>query len=238
VSVRRTARHLYARLRWSNDLPRLAVYFGTDKWGDHRYAQHYQTHFAPLRRKRLRLLEIGVGGFQDPEKGGASLRMWKAYFPHAQIYGLDIHDKRPHDEKRIKTLVGSQDDAGFLHNLHKSIGPFDIVIDDGSHMNAHVIQSFRVLFPLLSSQGMYVVEDTQTAYWRPYGGGHPADTAAPTSMNFLKGLIDGLNHQEFPTMAYEPSYFDRHVVAMHFYHNLVFLQKGVNDEPSNVVKRA
>src|SRR5262245_54084192 len=90
---RRRARHLYARLRWGADLPALAAYFGTDKWGEHWYARHYQAHFAPLRRRRLRLLEIGIGGYDDPHKGGESLRMWKAYFPNAQIFGLDITDK-------------------------------------------------------------------------------------------------------------------------------------------------
>jgi hypothetical protein len=39
------------------------------------------------------------------------------------------------------------------------------------------------------------------------------------------------------TTMQEASYFDRHVVAVHCYLNLVFVQKGVNDEPSNVVKR-
>jgi hypothetical protein len=87
VSVVQTARRLLVRLRWGDDLPRLAVHFGTDKWGDHRYAQHYHAHFAPLRRKPLRLLEIGVGGFQDPKQGGASPRMWRTYFPRAQTTG-------------------------------------------------------------------------------------------------------------------------------------------------------
>jgi hypothetical protein len=53
-------------------------FFGTDKWGDHWYTQHYQRYFRPLRDKRLTLLEIGVGGYEDSGEGGACLRMWKA----------------------------------------------------------------------------------------------------------------------------------------------------------------
>jgi hypothetical protein len=232
----RMGRHYYARARWSRNLPALALYFGTDKWGSHWYAAHYQTHFAALRRKRLRLLEIGVGGEEDPQSGGASLRMWKAYFPNARIYGLDIADKSPHDESRIKTFQGSQDDEGFLRQLSHHAGPFDIVIDDGSHINAHVIGSFGTLFPLLSEHGIYVVEDTQTAYWGgKYGGGAPGDASAPTSMNFLKSLIDGLNHREFQRGPdFNPGYLERHIVSMHFYHNMVFVQKGLNDELSNI----
>jgi len=235
----RAARHAYARLRWGRDLPALAKYFGTDKWGDHWYAQHYQRHFAALRRRPLRILEIGIGGYNDPAKGGESLRMWKAYFPRASICGIDIQDKRVHDERRIRTFVGSQDDEDFLQRLSREQGPFDIVIDDGSHMNVHVIRSLQILFPLLKADGIYVVEDTQTAYWPQFGGAPAQDAAAPTSLNFLKRLTDGLNHREYPVRGphFAPDYFDRHIVAMHFYHNLVFIQKGLNDELSNILDR-
>jgi hypothetical protein len=37
-------------------------------------------------------------------------------------------------------------------------------------------------------------------------------------------------------MDYQPSYTDRHVAAVHCYHNLVVIQKGDNREGSN--KRA
>jgi hypothetical protein len=58
-------------------------------------------------------------------------------------------------------------------------------------------------------------------------------------MSVLKRLVDGLNHREVPRAAdFNPSYFDRHIVALHFYHNVVFVQKGLNDEPSNVLDRA
>jgi hypothetical protein len=235
----RRARHVYARLRWGRDLPALAAFFGTDKWGEHWYARHYQTHFAHLRRRPLRLLEIGIGGYTDPRLGGESLRMWKAYFPNARITGLDITSKKLHDERRITTVMGSQDDEDLLRRLSAEDGPFDIVIDDGSHLNAHVIRTFTVLFPLMAENGIYVVEDTQTAYWPKYGGAAPEDAAAPTSMNFLKGLADTLNYREFVRGEHwRPHPLGQHIVAMHFYHNLVFVQKGRNDEASNVLDRS
>jgi hypothetical protein len=98
-----------------------------------------------------------------------------------------------------------------------------------------------MLFPLLAPRGIYVVEDLQTSYWGPdarlignWGGS--SDLNAPhTSMNFLKSLTDCLNYEEFAIEGYEPSYFDRHIVATHFYHNLAFIQKGTNDEGSNML---
>jgi cephalosporin hydroxylase len=233
---KRTAAHWYAAARWGRDLRALATHFGTDKWGSHWYADRYQRHFGQRRREPLRVLEIGVGGYDDPHKGGESLRMWKAYFPRARIVGLDITDKRPHDEARITTVVGSQDDPGLLRRLSEEHGPFDIVIDDGSHINAHVIASFEVLFPLLTQRGIYAVEDTQTAYWEQFGGALPSDLASRTSMNYFKRLLDCLNHREVPRGPdFAPGYFDRHIVSMHFYHNLVFIHKGLNDEPSNLL---
>ncbi len=83
---------LKARFLQSN-LPALATLFGTDKWGVHRYAQHYQTHFKAFRSRLINLLEIGVGGNDNPRLGGASLRMWKPFFPKGKIYGIDIFDK-------------------------------------------------------------------------------------------------------------------------------------------------
>lgn len=52
-------------------------------------------------------------------------------------------------------------------------------------------------------------------------------------MNFFKALTDCLNFAEIPRTDYEPTSFDKTIVAIHFYHNLVFIEKGRNDEGSN-----
>jgi hypothetical protein len=220
----------------SGNLARLATVFGSDKEGAHHYTQHYDRHFRRLRYERLNILEIGIGGYDDPVAGGGSLRMWKAYFPRARVFGIDIYDKAAHDERRIKTFQGSQVDEAFLHRVANEIGTIDIVIDDGSHHNEHVIETFRILFPLLSPNGIYVVEDLQTSYWDDGNWGGSKDLAAPhTSMNFFKCLADGLNYEEYRVAGYVPSYYDRHVVGVQFYHNLVFVSKGANQEGSNTV---
>jgi cephalosporin hydroxylase len=229
-----------------NDLSRLAQLYGTDKFGSHFYTTHYQRHLGHLKNKPVTLLEIGIGGwtdgigYADGTRGGSSLRMWKAFFPRGRIYGLDIQDKSFHDEPRIKTFQGSQDDENFLRKVVGEIGAPDIVIDDGSHYTHHVIKSFEVLFPLLKTGGIYAVEDLQASYWHStadedWNGSE--DLAAPhTSMNFFKKLVDGLNYEEF-RHAHEPTYYDRNIVAMHFYHNLLFIEKGLNNEGSNLVKK-
>jgi cephalosporin hydroxylase len=213
----------------SGDLTKLAVHFGTDKWGAHRYTQHYQRHLEHLRHKPVKMLEIGIGGYSRAGQGGASLRMWKHFFPQGQIVGLDLQDKSFVEEPRIKAYRGDQTDPELLRRIVDESGPFDVIIDDGSHQPAHIIASFGILFPLLADDGIYVVEDTQTSYWPEWGGSEDIKDEA-TSMAFLKRMTDGLNYEEFVDESYNPSYSDTHIIGLHFYHNLVFIEKGTNAE--------
>jgi hypothetical protein len=243
-SQQRTLRRLFHRLYlhfyslvYGNNLPKLAKAFGADKDVGHYYTKHYQHHFESLHRKKLNILEIGVGGYKNPSKGGESLRMWKAYFQKGHIFGIDIYDKTPIDEYRIKTFTGSQADEVFLKKVASEIGAIDIVVDDGSHQNNHVITSFKTLFPLLNPNGIYVIEDLQTSYWDDENWGGSKDLlASHTSMNFLKSLADGLNYEEFKLDGYAPTYFDKNIISIHFYHNLIFIYKGYNHEGSNLLE--
>lgn len=215
------------------DLTKLARIYNTDKCRGHNYTPHYQTHFQQYKNQKIRLLEIGVGGYDNPKEGGNSLRMWKKYFPKGQIYAIDLYNKSFLEEKRIKIFQGSQVDEDFLKEVVKQTGPLDLIIDDGSHLNEHVIKSFRFLFPYLKEGGIYVVEDTQTSYWPEFGGDNQNLSHSPTLMNYFKGLTDGLNHQEFFKEDFTPGYFDKKIVSIHFYHNLIFIYKGDNSEQSN-----
>ena len=231
LKQRRALRIILANI-YPWDLNKLAMIYGSDKWGGHYYTSHYQEHFHKLRNKKLKILEIGVGGYEDPHYGGASLRMWKRYFPQSMIYSIDIYDKSPLQEKRIKIFQGSQADEAFLREVSDEAGPFDIIIDDGSHIVSHILSSFKTLFPLMKEGGIYAIEDTQEFYW-PSLGGNSEDLDAPnSSMSFFKKLTDGLNYQEFLLPDYVPSYFDKHIVAIHFYHNLAIICKGHNGESS------
>jgi len=216
--------------RHRDDLNYLAGLFRTDKWGAHWYTQHYQRYFARLKNDRLNVLEIGVGGYQNSNSGGESLRMWKAYFRKSRIVGIDLYDKTGLSEPRIDIRQCDQTDGDALLALNEEYGGFDIIIDDGSHINEHVITTFQILFPLLRRDGFYVVEDAQTAYWPSWGGGIGQPQSA---MAFFKGLVDGLNHVEYPIAHYQSNYFDRNIVEIAFFHNLVIIRKGANDEKSN-----
>ncbi|MGY5850381.1 class I SAM-dependent methyltransferase [Salegentibacter sp. F14] len=224
-------------LFFRNNLNRLAKIYRTDKGIGHSYVQHYQNHFKGLRLKKIKLLEIGVGGYSFSHLGGNSLRMWKRFFPYGKIFSLDIYDKTSLQEHRIRIFKGSQVDPDFLERVVREMGSIDIIIDDGSHQNEHVITTFKLLFPKLKNRGWYIVEDTQTSYWENYGGDSEDLNNSKTMMNFFKSLTDSLNYKEFNKRDYSPSYFDKNIVAIHFYHNIIFIQKGINTEESNVLEK-
>jgi cephalosporin hydroxylase len=160
--------------------------------------------------------------------------MWKAYFPKAHVVGVDVHDKSGLAEPRIDIVRADQSDADSLADVNRRFGPFDVIVDDGSHVSAHVRTTFETLFPLLAADGVYAIEDLQTSYWPEYGGAVDLGDGT-TSMALVKSLVDGLNYEEHLSTV-EPSYTDTHVVAVHCYHNLVVVQKGRNAE--GTLKRA
>ena len=214
----------------------LGKLFRSDKISGHNYIVHYRTHFKKYRLKKIKLLEIGVGCYEEPELGGHSLRMWKRYFPFGKIFAIDIYDKSALEERRIKIFQGNQIDKDFLEKTIEKTGKLDIIIDDGSHINEHIIETFKILFPKLKDGGLYVIEDLQTSYWEEYGGDSNNLNNPKTAMNFLKSLTDCMNNQEFLIPNYEQSYYDKKIMSMHFYHNLVFIYKNNNEEKSNIVE--
>lgn len=244
------------KIIYPNNLIKLSSLYNDVKWSEnHRFAQHYQKHFAPLRLKKLNILEIGIGGYEDPKAGGESLRMWRSYFPKSMIYGIDIVDKKSLESSRIQIFQGSQEDQTFLEGVIAKTGKMDIIIVDGSSVNEHRIKTFNILFPLLTDNGIYAEENTHISYWPSLGekwsklgeksvflsnhvnvGGSVDLNASHTIMGMYKRLTDGLNYQEFLHPGYSPSYFDQYIVAMHFYHNLVITYKGNNNEGSNIIE--
>jgi hypothetical protein len=196
----------------STRLPLLVALHATDK-GFCGYLPFYQHHFQKLRRRPLTILEIGV-------YEGASLRVWRSYFPSSTIVGIDIN---PIDieEPRIEFRCGSQDDPQFLATLAKEFAPFDIIIDDGSHVGRHVIASFNNLFPNLAPGGWYVIEDIATAYWLEYEGG-PVGMEG-TAVSMVKGLVDSV----FRRAVREGAAPDAEIDEMHVYPpGIVFLRKS------------
>lgn len=245
-------------------LAQLAEQHGTDKF-EHGYCPFYERFLKPLRYQAMVLVEIGVGGFKEANTGGASLKMWRDWMPKAQVVGIDSEDKSfLHDpENRIHIYRSNQASPQLWEHILGKFGQPEVIIDDGSHQNQEVRDTFFSAFPILNDGGLYFVEDTQASYWEQFGGQRPPDRAAAntvdlsqepemlpiggcdwmmkprprfSTMNFFKHLVDGLNHMEFDLPGYQPTYFDQNILEMTFRHNLIVLKKGLNNHPSNLVQ--
>jgi hypothetical protein len=177
-------------------LDSIAKSYGTDKSSDHHnYCVKYEKYLPFKRYDILKILEIGI-------LYGQSLKVWKDYFYRSQIIGIDILPEcKKYEEDRIKIEIGSQTDKDFLLWIVGRHGPFDMIIDDGSHMNSDVIYSFEELFKMVRfGGGVYVVEDCATSYWEEYEGGYKKETSV---MEYFKRLTDDVNYRGLKNIGYE-----------------------------------
>ena len=216
-----------------NSLQKIGECTGSDKVYGHNFIPIYEFYFKSLRKKTLNILEVGIGGYEDPQSGGESLLMWSEYFENAKIIGADLFKKRLNLPKRVETLRLDQSKAEELDNLGKSKGVFDIIIDDGSHASSHVILTFQTLWKYLNNHGFYIIEDTQTAYWTKLGGYDKRNDKRSTT--FFANLTDGLNYKEI-LGDYEPTMIERELEFIHFYHNIIVIKKNKQEKNSLFVK--
>ena len=218
------------------DFTTLGMRYGTDKCSAQSYTGIYDRCFSHLRDEPIRFFEIGVGGYEETDKGGESMRMWRDYFPNAKLASLDYFPKTCLDDLDVEVFQGAQAD---LKTLTKVIdhfdGALDIIIDDGSHRSEDVIFTFQALFPYLSVGGFYVVEDSQTSYF-PNHGGSIVPGAPSTMMTYFRNLVDGLNWRELHSPHYSPTIMDVGIVSLTFRHNLIIVEKGLNNEESNILR--
>jgi len=185
------------------------------KWNH--YFPIYEQHLSRFRNRPFLFVEIGCGQ-------GGSAPMWKRFFgPHVQIVGLDINlGCKEFEEDQVAIRIGDQSDAGFLQSVLDEFGTPDVVIDDGSHIMRHVVATFHKLYPAISKDGVYIVEDLHTAYWPEYEGG----VKAPGSfIELTKDLIDQLNGEHSREKS-TLTPFTRSTMSMHFYDSVVVLEKG------------
>ena len=147
------------------------------------YWDIYKHLFVDYDREQvIRILEIGVDN-------GKGMELLKKVFPNCHICGIEIDESLP--SSTVGNIwVGSQTNTELLDAISEEEGPFDIVIDDASHMNEHQIITFKHLFPKLNPGGIYIVEDTHTSYWERYGGGYDSNSF----INYTKQLIDMINY--------------------------------------------
>jgi hypothetical protein len=156
--------------------------FNSDKW-EH-YFDIYDHLLGKFYESKVNYLEIGV-------QNGGSLEIAKKLFASdSLIIGMDIDPSCKHLEGKVanQIIIGSQVDDATLLKVSE-FGPFDIIIDDGSHIQSHMIVTFFKLFPLLSQNGIYIIEDTHTNH----SPEHQESFLGIGLYDYFKGLSERLN---------------------------------------------
>lgn len=204
-------------------LDQLGLEHGTDKASSfHGYLNTYERYLAPLRDKPIRLLEIGV-------LGGASLKMWRDYFPNGQITGLDCDDlSHLKLGERIQILRGdASSEETWLRHFNECAGKYDLIVDDGFHSTYAIIKAFTCGFPLLKPGGLWIVEDLHAGHLSEMRrdnslmGLSPIETATNFFAEFAKRLtaLGGQCGKEDRSAAEMPFAF------IHFWKSLIVIGK-------------
>jgi hypothetical protein len=127
-----------------------------------------------MRDHPITLLEIGIGtmipgvsssmvGYAlEGYKPGGSLRAWRDFFVNGRIIGVDIQpDTQFSDEPRIETYLCSSIEKDKVDALMETLDSpqLDIIIDDGSHLDLHQLETLKNFYPYLKPGGLYIIED-------------------------------------------------------------------------------
>lgn len=137
-------------------------------WFPHSYASIYELFFYD-RFKVKAVFECGLGtnnttlnsNMTKNGRPGASLYVWRDYFPQAQIYGADIDKDILFSDERIATAYMDQTDPKSVTDYFAAldVSQFDIMIDDGLHEFKAGVCLFENSFSKLSLSGLYIIED-------------------------------------------------------------------------------
>lgn len=163
-------------------LSELAVKYGSDKWSaKHSYTAWYYAQFAARRETVRKVVEIGVGE-------GASLRMWREFFPNAMIIGFDNDPARIFTDERIRVIQGDQSKFSDLQSLIWEMEwDVDLFIDDGSHDLIDQLYTAQVVKPSLPL-ATYVIEDVALTI--------PIDAVRLGGLKFYEPVLEHRNRYD------------------------------------------
>jgi hypothetical protein len=126
----------------------------------HPYTPVYDMFLRQFQRKKdLVLGEVGI-------LNGASIRMWRDYFPFAQLHAFDISTTALVSVKDVQNCKSYLVDAGSTKGLRESLHEateggklFDILLDDASHRLDHQLLFLRDAIDFVAPGGVLIIED-------------------------------------------------------------------------------
>lgn len=189
----------------------------TDKVLHHRYDRFYESFLINFRDKLVTLLEIGAG------KNFDSFNMWHEYFPKGRIFCMDIDEER--EEEWGQVFKGDQSSLSDLSRIKDKIEFCDIIVDDGSHVPEHQINTFVYLFKnLLSPGGIYIIEDIECSFWDPESEIYGYKSGSHNILNFLSMAPYEIN-SEFSGIKNRLE-----ISSITYGHNCIIMKKKTEEE--------
>jgi hypothetical protein len=169
--------------------------YGSDK-DRNGYSHLYFILFDHMKNEKLNILEIGIGtmipgvcssmkGYMpDTYKPRASHRAWRDYFINSHIYGMDIQPDTQFSEDRIDTFLVDSTNQFEVNNLMSKLNiQFDIIVDDGWHLDEAQKNTLVNFFPYLKENGLYIIEDI-----------YPGSKLNSTTPQVIKNIIGNYQH--------------------------------------------
>jgi hypothetical protein len=150
----------------------------SDKNTGHSYLETYENILSRIRFTAKNVLEIGIGPFKDIDNplgvpgNGGSIKLWADYFSNATVYAADIIDYDNvydgiKDNEKIKIFASTNAyDENFVKEtfINNDI-KFDMILDDGPHTLESMKKCIQLYLPLLTENGVLIIEDVQSFYW-------------------------------------------------------------------------
>ena len=210
----------------------------SDKWNH--YLDIYDHVLGSFYGKQVNFLEVGV-------QGGGSLEIARSLFaPESWIGGVDIDPRCAQYEGQVanKIFIGSQVSPEVIAGIKGLNKQFDIIIDDGSHVQLHMVSTFVYLFDCLAEGGVYIIEDTHTNY----SPEHQKSFFGIGLYDYFKGLVERMNIDFMDAgrrsnrfkLPYEqrpleprpdPESLIHKIFSIEFYNSMIVIRKKTSREP-------
>lgn len=166
------------------------------------YFSVYASMFAHIRGTPCTFIETGI-------LDGGSLFMWKAWLgKQARIVGIDLNPNAEQWRNHgFEIFIGDQGDPQFWKNTLKTIGRFDVLLDDGGHQSFQQIVTAYEAIRFSQNKCIVMIEDTATSFMRDF-----ASHGRNSFLEFSKSATDvliaksvGIYRERFPTNLNEES---------------------------------
>ena len=124
----------------------------------HAYTAIYDLLFSHIRYNIIQFGEIGI-------LDNNSMKMWREYFPNANLYGYEWYDDKLDKAKEDKlpyTYYGKidvTDNKSIEEEFKKLTWKFDILIDDSTHIFDDQITLINTTCKYIDKGGILIIED-------------------------------------------------------------------------------